>query len=87
MDNTTAKIQCGCCSRFFAGVTIFDMHRKGEFANSTRRCMADEEMHAAGMDSEVKNIRLLHEGKEHFEEHPVWFHVAKREKARAYFKA
>jgi hypothetical protein len=51
----------------------------------TRRCMSLEEMHAAGMATEKKNVRIILEGKTTYEEHDVWFSPEDRAKVRAAF--
>lgn len=52
--------QCTICGHTFGGERGFDLHRTGEYAQrgkgSTRRCMTDEEMIAAGLSQDARSI-------------------------------
>lgn len=78
-----SKTQCGGCNRYFTGMGIFDKHRIGPMTE--RRCMTEEEMHAAGMDTETCMIRVYRDGSPRREEHEIWYDVAERESIRQRF--
>lgn len=79
-----AKTQCGGCNKYFTGMGLFDAHRIGTHGVS-RRCMTTEEMIAAGMDKELCQIRVYHDGSPRQEHHEVWFDIAGREAMRQRF--
>lgn len=82
---TIARTQCGGCKRYFVSVTVFDQHRAGSFDKQTRRCLTDEELRTAGMDTERRNVRMMRENRTSFEPHDVWYDVAGRERLRRAF--
>ena len=49
------------------------------YTKSSRRCMTEEEMRAAGLETERRRVRIIKEGKESFLETDVWYNVASRE--------
>lgn len=86
MKNTISKCYCSGCDKYFAGVSYHEMHRIGDASKRERRCMTDQEMHDAGMDCERKNVRIVIEGKDTFQEHDVWFSVVDRERVSDLFQ-
>lgn len=47
------RCKCGACGLVFAGVSVFDLHRTGEYdqvgPDYGRRCLTDAEMVSVGM--------------------------------------
>lgn len=85
-QHTIAMTQCSGCGRYFSGITAFDAHHVGQFANQTRRCMTEEEMRAIGLDMERRLVRKMRENKRYTSEEEVWFDVEKREEVRNAFR-
>jgi hypothetical protein len=78
MSITVQKVQCRGCGKFFVSNTLFDYHRVGNYGKRERHCLSTEEMQAAGLTTEKRQVRMLLEGKEYFEEHDVWYSPAAR---------
>ena len=85
-QQTIAMTQCSGCGCYFSGITAFDAHHAGQFANQTRRCMTEEEMRAIGLDMERRLVRKMRENKRYTSEEEVWFDVEKREEVRKAFR-
>lgn len=61
------------------------MHRTGEYKNNSRRCMTEEELRVAGLETERKMVQFLVDGKDNQSVQDVWFSPEKREAARNAF--
>lgn len=86
MENTTAKIYCSGCKKYFANLASHEHHRTGDYSSRTSRtCLTSEEMVSAGYATEKKNVRIVIEGQDQYQEHDVWYSVVDRERVRAYF--
>ena len=86
MKNTTTRIECSGCDRFFATNGAFVEHRVGNMAKGeVRRCMTDEEMTGHGYATEQKYVSIPIDGRPDWHEKSVWFDVAGREAMRERF--
>ena len=86
MDNTTARIECSGCDRFFSSNTTFVAHRTGDISKGERRCMTDDEMTAHGFATEQKNVKIVLDGRATYQGHDVWYDAIGREDVRNRFK-
>lgn len=84
-QKSMGRTQCGACGRYFVSGTVFDQHRAGSFDKRERRCLSDEEMRAAGLVTEWRNVRIAKNGRDTFEDHDVWYDIVARERVRKAF--
>jgi len=85
MSKSVQKVQCRGCGQFFVSDTIFDYHRVGDFGKRERRCLTAEEMQSKGLTTEKRQVHLILEGRDVYEEHDVWYSPADRERVRQAF--
>lgn len=86
MKNTTTRIECSGCDRFFATNSAFVAHRIGNIQKGeARHCMTAEDLAAHGFATEQKYVNLPRDGRPVWHEQAVWYDVAGREKMRGVF--